>query len=58
LFHTKRRHYYLLLVAGVVLVPTLLTGCGPGGPSPEELEAVDYTPLAEDDWPVSTPAEQ
>ena len=28
------------------------------GPSTEELEAVDYTPLAGDDWDVSTPAEQ
>jgi len=58
MFHTKRRHYFLLLIAGVVLAPSLLTGCGSGGPSPEELEAVDYTPLAGDDWPVSTPAEQ
>jgi len=28
------------------------------GPSTEELETVDYTPLPGDDWPVSTPAEQ
>ncbi len=27
-------------------------------PRPEELEAVDYTPLPGDDWKVSTPAEQ
>jgi len=28
------------------------------GPSTEELEAVEYTPLPRDDWPTSTPAEQ
>ena len=28
------------------------------GPSTEDLEAVDYTPLPGDDWKVSTPAEQ
>ena len=33
----------------------LLVGCGP---SIEELEAVDYTPLPGDDWQVSTPEEQ
>ena len=33
----------------------MLVGCGP---SIEELEAVDYTPLPGDDWQVSTPAEQ
>jgi len=27
-------------------------------PRPEELEAVDYTPVLRDDWKVSTPAEQ
>ena len=27
-------------------------------PQPEELDAVDYTPLAGDDWKVSTPEEQ
>jgi len=33
----------------------MLVGCGP---STEDLEAVEYTPLAGDDWKVSTPAEQ
>ena len=33
----------------------MLVGCGP---SIEELEAIDYTPLTGDDWKVSTPAEQ
>jgi CubicO group peptidase (beta-lactamase class C family) len=39
-----------------ILASATLVGCG--GPSPEELEAVDYSPLALDDWPVSTPEEQ
>jgi hypothetical protein len=33
----------------------LLVGCGP---SPEDLAAVDYTPLAGGDWEISTPEEQ
>jgi CubicO group peptidase (beta-lactamase class C family) len=40
----------------LILVSATLIGCG--GPGAEELAAVDYTPLAGDDWPVSTPAEQ
>ncbi|MEJ2737526.1 MAG: serine hydrolase [Anaerolineae bacterium] len=39
-----------------ILVSSTLLGCG--GPSPEELEAVDYMPLPGGDWPVSTPEEQ
>ena len=38
-----------------ILISSGLVGCGP---STEDLEAVDYTPLAGDDWQVSTPAEQ
>lgn len=34
----------------------LLAGCG--GPSAAKLEAVDYTPQAGGDWPVSTPEEE
>ena len=44
----------LLIVS--VLASAVLAGCG--GPSSEELEAVDYMPLAGDDWPVSTPEER
>jgi hypothetical protein len=33
----------------------MLVGCGP---STEDLEAVEYTPLPGDDWEVSTPAQQ
>ena len=39
-----------------MLVSATLGGCG--GPSAEELAAVDYTPLVLDDWAVSTPEEQ
>jgi CubicO group peptidase (beta-lactamase class C family) len=54
---TKGRQHALLLLATAVLFLTAsgLVGCGP---STEELEAVDYTPLPEDGWRVSTPAEQ
>jgi len=39
----------------VLLVIFMLVGCGS---SAEELEAVDYTPRAEGDLPISTPEEQ
>jgi hypothetical protein len=45
----------LLLITSVILVLSILVGCGP---STEDLEAVDYKPLSRDDWKVSTPAEQ
>jgi CubicO group peptidase (beta-lactamase class C family) len=55
-----RQSSFLLAISSIlilsVLVPSTLAGCG--GPSREELEAVDYTPLPGDDWPVSTPEEQ
>ena len=40
----------------LILIVSLLVGCG--GPSSAELEAVDYTPVSRDEWPVSTPKEQ
>jgi CubicO group peptidase (beta-lactamase class C family) len=43
-----------------ILVSTSLVGCGSlnaEGTAPD-LAAVDYAPLAREDWPVSTPAEQ
>jgi CubicO group peptidase (beta-lactamase class C family) len=52
---SKRRQSSLLLFTSVILILSMLAGCGP---STEELEAVDYTPLPGDDWQVSTPAEQ
>jgi hypothetical protein len=39
----------------MILILSTLVGCGS---STEDLEAVDYTPLAGEDWTVSTPAEQ
>jgi CubicO group peptidase (beta-lactamase class C family) len=44
----------LLIVS--ILSSSILVGCG--GPSAEELAEVHYTPLALDDWQVSTPEEQ
>ena len=44
-----------VLFASVILILFMLAGCGP---SVEELEAVDYTPLLRDDWEVSTPEAQ
>lgn len=45
------------VIASFILILSLicLTGCGP---SPAELETVDYTPLPGGDWEVSTPEEQ
>ena len=45
----------LFLISSLILVISMLVGCGP---STEELEAVDYSPLPGDDWQVSTPDEQ
>ena len=55
-----RRRSFLLFTSALlilsILSSSILAGCG--GPSPEELAAVHYTPLTLDDWPVSTPEEQ
>ena len=58
MFCSERRQRVFLLFAGVVLILPGLAGCGPGGPSAEELQTVDYAPLSGDDWEVSTPEEQ
>jgi CubicO group peptidase (beta-lactamase class C family) len=55
LFRSKGRQHSFLLITSVILVLSMLVGCGP---RTEDLEAVDYTPLPGDDWKVSTPAEQ
>ena len=39
----------------IIMIIFLLAACGP---SPEELTAIDYTPISYDVWPVSNPAEQ
>jgi len=53
--HTSKRLPSFILLTCVILVLSILVGCGP---SAKELETVDYTPLAGDDWAVSTPEEQ
>jgi CubicO group peptidase (beta-lactamase class C family) len=58
---TKVRQHSFFLFTSVILILAVLissglVGCG--GPSAEELAAVDYTPLSRDDWEVSTPEEQ
>jgi len=53
------QHNLLLFIFAVLILSILLSfslvGCGP---SIDELEAVDYTPLPGDDWQVSAPEEQ
>jgi len=55
LFRSKGRQRSFLLVTSLIMILSTLVGCGP---STEDLEAVDYTPLPGGDWRVSTPAEQ
>lgn len=45
-----------IYIAGIILLLLMIAGCG--GPSTEELEAVDYSPLSRNDWDVSTPEEE
>lgn len=51
----KQIHAYLLKIIISILVLSIVAACGP---SKEELNSVDYTPLVRDDWSVSTPEEQ
>jgi CubicO group peptidase (beta-lactamase class C family) len=52
----SRRHqsHFIIFTSAVLLLSTLV-GCGP---SPKDLAAVDYTPLAGGDWEVSSPEEE
>jgi CubicO group peptidase (beta-lactamase class C family) len=52
---TKRHPHYFFIFTSAILILTILVGCGP---SPEDLNAVDYTPLPRDDWELSTPEKQ
>jgi CubicO group peptidase (beta-lactamase class C family) len=52
---TKKRQHSLLLFSSMILILSILVGCGP---SATELAAIDYTPLPGDDWQISIPAEQ
>jgi len=51
----KRHHKSLLLFTSVILILSMFVGCSP---SPEDLAAVDYTPLPGDDWEVSSLEEE
>jgi CubicO group peptidase (beta-lactamase class C family) len=55
MYTSKRHQHSFFLIISVILALSMLVGCGP---STEDLEAVEYTPLPGDDWKVSTPAEQ
>jgi CubicO group peptidase (beta-lactamase class C family) len=55
MFRSGRRQRSILTFASVILIMSILAGCGP---SAKDLGAVDYTPLPGEDWKVSTPAEQ
>jgi CubicO group peptidase (beta-lactamase class C family) len=52
---SKHRQRSLIKITIAILILSIIGGCGP---SIEDLKAVDFTPLARDDWPVSTPEEQ
>jgi hypothetical protein len=53
--YTKQQRSFLRFI-NLSLILLMLIGCG--GPSAEELAAVDYMPLPGSDWEVSTPEEQ
>lgn len=52
---SKHHQIHLVRLAITILFLSTLVGCGP---SIEDLNAVNYSPLIQDDWPVSTPEEQ
>lgn len=51
----KKRWAGVLAALVVLLLAPAVTGCG--GPSPEELAAITYTPLERTDWQTATPEE-
>lgn len=57
---TKGRQHSFFSIASVILILSILVSSGlvGCGPSAADLKAVDYTPLPEGDWKVSTPEEQ
>ena len=52
---SKKIQTYIIKITFSILILSIVVACGP---SKEELNSVDYTPLVRDDWPVSTPDEQ
>jgi len=55
LFRFRYHRHCVLLFASVIVTLSTLVGCAP---STGELEAIEYAPLREGDWKVSTPEEQ
>lgn len=55
LYGSKGREHAFLLFAIAILILSSLVGCEARA---LDLKEVDYTPLALDDWPVSTPEDQ
>ena len=57
---TKGHQHSFFSIASVILILSILVSSGlvGCGPSAADLKAVDYTPLPEGDWKVSTPEEQ
>ena len=51
----KNRLNSIFRFISTIMILLTLVGCRP---SAAELEAVDYTPISQDEWPVSTPEEQ
>jgi CubicO group peptidase (beta-lactamase class C family) len=52
---SKHIQIFIIEFTFAILILTILVACGP---SKEDLNSVDYTPLVREDWPVSTPEEQ
>ena len=52
---SKHRQVYLVKFTIAILILSIFVACGP---SKEDLNSVDYTPLVREDWSVSTPEEQ
>ncbi|MFL7893835.1 MAG: serine hydrolase domain-containing protein, partial [Anaerolineales bacterium] len=52
----KKQLHILFQFASMIMILSIMAGCG--GPSAEELAAIDYTPVTQELWPVSTPEEQ
>ena len=51
----NNRNYLFLQIISTILILSILIGCGP---SAADLEAVEYAPISQNEWQVSTPEEQ
>jgi hypothetical protein len=52
---SKQFQINLIKIIISILILSILVACGP---SQDELNSIDYSPIVRDDWPVSTPDEQ